>query len=182
MAYKVAYIVGSISPGSINRQLAKALVNLAPPELELVEAPIEQLPFYTRAFDADYPPALAEFKRQIAEADGVLFITPEYNRSIPGVLKNAIDIGSRPYGESAFAGKAAGIVGASGGAVGTAVAQAHLRSMLGFFNAHLMGQPEVYLNFPTTGIEEDGTVTDENTAEFLRGYLDAFAAHVAKHA
>ena len=128
--YKVGYFVGSLSSTSINRLLAKALVRLAPPELVLTEIPIKDLPLYSHDFDADYPPVARALKQSIADVDAVLFVTPEYNRSIPGGLKNAIDWASRPWGKNSFARKPSGVIGTSPGAIGTAVAQQSLRGVL----------------------------------------------------
>jgi len=130
--YTVGYFVGSLSTSSINRLLAKALVRLAPRELELREIPIKDLPLYNRDHDDAYPPVATAFKDAIAAVDAVLFVTPEYNRSIPGALKNAIDWASRPYGKNSFARKPSAVIGTSPGKIGTAVAQQHLRSILSF--------------------------------------------------
>lgn len=178
MTYKVGYIVGSIASKSINRRLAEALVSVAPAELELVELPIKQLPFYTYDFDDDYPQEARDFKAAIEDVDAVLFITPEYNRGIPGVLKNAMDVASRPWGTNSFAGKAAAIIGTSPGAIGTAVAQGHLRSMLGFLNVIPMGQPEAYIQFTDGLLNDDNTVANESSKQFLTEFMTAFAAHI----
>ena len=130
--YTVGYFVGSLSTASINRLLSKALVRLAPPELPLMEIPFKDLPFYTPDYDKGFPPVAVQFKGALAAADAILFITPEYNRSIPGALKNAIDWASRPYGKNAFTRKPSAVIGASPGKIGTAIAQQHLRSILGF--------------------------------------------------
>ncbi len=177
--HKVGYIIGSLASASINRQLAKALVKLAPAELEMREIPIRELPFYDYGLDANFPPAATAFKQAIAEVDALLFVTPEYNRSIPGALKNAIDWGSRPYGKSAFARKPAGVVGASVGAIGTALGQAHLRAVLNYLDMPQLLQPEVYVQFKKGLITEDGSCSDAGTEEFLRNYMKAFAAFVA---
>ncbi len=169
--FKVGYLVGSLAKGSINRLLAKALARLAPPGLELVEIPIKDLPLYSYDYDADYPPAARAFKQAIAEVDGVLFVTPEYNRSIPGALKNAIDWASRPWGKNSFARKPSGIIGTSPGAIGTAVAQQQLRGMLCFCNSPLMNTLEAYIQFTPGLVTEDGTVTNSSTAEFLTSYM-----------
>ena len=179
-AYKVGYFVGSLSSTSINRLLAKALARLAPPELALTEIPIKDLPLYSPDFDADYPPAARALKQSIADVDAVLFVTPEYNRSIPGGLKNAIDWASRPWGENSFARKATGIIGTSPGAIGTAVAQQHLRSVLCFCNSPLMNTVEAYIQFKPGLITEQGEVTDASTEEFLRNYLREFHLFVAR--
>ena len=136
--FKVGYFVGSLAKASINRKLAHALTRLAPPQLLLSEIPFGQLPLYSHDYDADYPPVAKAFKAAIAAVDAVLFVTPEYNRSIPGALKNAIDWASRPYGQNAFTRKPSGVIGTSPGKIGTAIAQQHLRSILGFCNSPLM--------------------------------------------
>lgn len=170
--YKVGYLIGSLAKGSINRLLAKALVGLAPPQLELVEIPIGNLPLYSYDYDADYPAEARAFKQAIAAVDGVLFVTPEYNRSIPGALKNAIDWASRPWGQNSFARKPSGVIGTSPGAIGTAVAQQQLRGVLCFCNSPLMNTMEAYIQFSPGLITEDGTVTNPSTEEFLRKYMD----------
>lgn len=180
--YKVGYIIGSIASGSINRQLSKALVKLAPPELQLHEIPIKDLPFYSYDHDANFPAVATAFKQAIADADALLFITPEYNRSIPGVLKNAIDWASRPYGKNAFAHKPSGVVGASVGAIGTALSQAHLRGVLNYLDVPQLQQPEVYLQFKKDLVGADGSVSDSGTEDFLRKYMKAFGDFVAQHA
>ncbi len=169
--YKVGYIVGSLANGSINRLLAKALVGLAPPQLHMAEIPIRDLPLYSYDYDADYPPTAHAFKQAIAEVDAVLFVTPEYNRSIPGALKNAIDWASRPWGKNSFARKASAVIGTSPGAIGTAVAQQQLRGMLCFCNSPLMNTLEAYIHFTPGLITEDGAVTNDSTAEFLTNYM-----------
>jgi chromate reductase len=171
MTYKVGYLVGSLAKGSINRLLAKALTRLAPPGLELVEIPIKDLPLYSYDYDADFPAVARAFKQAIAEVDAVLFVTPEYNRSIPGALKNAIDWASRPWGKNSFARKPSAVIGTSPGSIGTAVAQQNLRSVLCFCNSPLMNTLEAYIQFKPGLIAEDGTVTDDSTAEFLGKYM-----------
>jgi chromate reductase len=133
--FTVGYFVGSLSSTSINRKLAAALVKLAPDALELREIPIKDLPLYSQDYDADYPPSALALKQAIADADAVLFVTPEYNRSIPGGLKNAIDWASRPWEQNSFTRKPPAVIGASIGAIGTAVAQQSLRSVLSFCNS-----------------------------------------------
>ena len=169
--YKVGYFVGSLAKGSINRLLSRALVRLAPDELQLVEIPIRELPLYSYDHDADYPPAARAFKQAIAEVDAVLFITPEYNRSIPGALKNAIDWASRPWGKNSFARKPSAVIGTSPGSIGTAVAQQQLRGVLCFCNSPLMNTLEAYIQFTPGLITEDGQVTNDSTADFLRNYM-----------
>jgi len=169
--YKVGYLVGSLAKESINRKLAGALVKLAPPGLEMVEIPIRDLPLYSYDYDADYPPVAREFKQAIAAVDAVLFVTPEYNRSIPGALKNAIDWASRPWGQNSFARKPSGVIGASPGSIGTAVAQQQLRGVLCFCNSPLMNTIEAYIQFKPGLVDDDGNVSDASTAEFLGNYM-----------
>jgi chromate reductase, NAD(P)H dehydrogenase (quinone) len=169
--YKVGYFVGSLSSTSINRMLAKALVRLAPPGLELTEIPIKDLPLYSQDYDADYPPVARAFKKAIADVDAVLFVTPEFNRSIPGGLKNAIDWASRPWGQNSFTRKPSGVIGTSPGSIGTAVAQSHLRGVLCFCNSPLMNNVEAYIQFKPGLLSEDGQVSDDVTADFLLTYL-----------
>ena len=140
--YRVGYIIGSLSTESINRILARALIRLAPKNLEFVEISIRDLPLYNRDFDADYPPAGRALKDAIAAVDAVLFVTPEYNRGIPGCLKNAIDWASRPYGTNSFAHKPSAVIGTSPGKIGTALGQQSLRSALSFCNSPQMTAPE----------------------------------------
>ena len=178
--YKVGYFVGSLATASINRKLAKALVRLAPPELKLDEIPIKDLPLYSYDYDADFPPVARALKQAIVEADAVLFVTPEYNRSIPGALKNAIDWASRPWGQNSFARKPSGIIGTSPGSIGTAVAQSHLRGVLCFCNSPLMNNVEAYIQFKPGLITDDGQVTDDSTAEFLRNYMTELHAFIVR--
>lgn len=179
-SYKVGYFVGSLSSSSINRTLAKALVRLAPPELQFTEIPIKDLPLYSPDHDANYPPVARAFKQAIAASDAVLFVTPEYNRSIPGCLKNAIDWASRPWGQNAFARKPSGVIGTSPGSIGTAVAQSHLRGVLCFCNSPLMNNVEAYIQFKPGLITADGEVTDEGTEKFLRNYLSELHAFIVR--
>lgn len=178
--YKVGYFVGSLSTQSVNRTLSKALLRLAPSDLRFTEIGIGELPLYNRDLDGDYPAVAREFKAGIAEQDALLFITPEYNRSIPGALKNAIDWASRPYGENVIARKATAVIGASPGQIGTAVGQQHLRSILSFLQAPQMNAPEAYIWMRPGLIEEDGTVTDPGTEEFLRGFMNAFFEYIER--
>ena len=178
--YKVGYLVGSLSSTSINRQLAKALVEMAPPELELIEIAIRDLPLYSQDYDANFPPVAQSFKQAIGEVDAVLFVTPEYNRSIPGGLKNAIDWASRPYGQNSFSRKPSGVIGASPGSIGTAVAQSHLRGVLCFCNSPLMNDVEAYVQFKPGLVSADGQVSNDVTADFLRNYMREFHEFVAR--
>lgn len=183
--YRIGYVVGSIADASINRRLARALERLAPEaDLELYEIPIAQLPFYN--YELDHPTAEpaetgAAFREAIRAADGILIITPEYNRSVPGVLKNALDWASRPKGDAAMTGKPSYVVGTSPGAIGTAVAQQHLRSILSFLASPELAQPEVYLRTTPDLVDDHGTVTDDRTRTFLTKALRAFHDHVARY-
>ena len=178
--HKVGYFIGSLARESINRKLAKALVRLAPPELAMSEIAFKDLPLYSYDYDPDYPRAGRAFKDAIAAVDAVLFVTPEYNRSIPGGLKNAIDWASRPYGKNSFARKPSAVIGASPGAIGTAVAQQSLRSVLSFCNSPQMNAPEAYIQFTPGLIADDGEVTNEGTAEFLRTFMQEFHIFIAR--
>ena len=174
---RIGYLVGSISTASINRRLAAALQQLAPAGVELAEIAIGDLPFYSLDAEQDFPAAARDFKQAIRSSDGILIVTPEYSRSIPGVLKNALDWAARPYGENAFAGQIVAIAGASPSPIGTATAQQHLRAILVHFDALLLGQPELFLQ-DTGAITEDGAVSDEEVRGLLTGFLEAFAAFV----
>ena len=176
--FTVGYFVGSLAAGSLNRLLSKALVRLAPPALQMTEIPFKDLPLYNRDFDAAFPPAATELKDAIASVDAVLFITPEFNRSIPGALKNAIDWASRPNGKNSFARKPSGVIGASPGKIGTAIAQQHLRSILAFCNAPLMNSIEAYVQFTPGLVTPDGQVTDESVAKFLEHYMREFHSFI----
>ena len=179
-AYRVGYFVGSLATTSINRLLARALVRLAPPELEMTEIPFRDLPIYSYDYDADFPPVARAFKDAIAAVEAVLFVTPEYNRSIPGGLKNAIDWASRPYGKNSFARKPSAVIGTSPGPIGTAIAQQQLRSVLGFCNSPQMNSPEAYIQFRKGLITEDGQITDTATEEFLRKYMAELRAFIVR--
>ena len=179
-SYKVGYFVGSLSSTSINRVLSKALIRLAPDDLEFSEIPIDNLPLYSPDFDVNYPPEALALKAAIATSDAILFVTPEYNRSIPGGLKNAIDWASRPWGQNSFDHIPAAVTGASIGQIGTAVAQQSLRGVLSFCNARQMTAPEAYIQFTPEVFTEDGRVTDEETSAFLSGFMSEFRDHVAR--
>jgi chromate reductase len=178
--YKVGYFVGSLSSTSINRVLSRALIRLAPPDLEFTEISIGDLPLYSPDFDADYPAEALALKEAISAADAVLFVTPEYNRSIPGALKNAIDWASRPWGQNSFHHIPAGVIGASLGSIGTAVGQQSLRAVLSFCNARQMTSPEAYIQFSHEVFSADGEVSNEATAVFLRDYMSEFRDHVER--
>ena len=178
--YRIGYFVGSLASGSINRILSRALLRLAPDELEFTEIPIRDLPLYNPDFDGDYPAAGLDLKRAIEASDGILFVSPESNRSIPGALKNAIDWGSRPWGTNSFARKPTGIVGASTGGIGTAVMQSSMRSVLSFLDAPQLNSPEAYVRFDPAVFGVDGEVASVETETFLRHYMEEYAAFVAR--
>ncbi|MBV6459791.1 MAG: 2-hydroxy-1,4-benzoquinone reductase [Fimbriimonadaceae bacterium] len=172
--YNVGYLVGSLSSTSINRKLAQALIKLAPPDLEFEEIAIRDLPLYSSDYDSSFPPVAKALKDAVSRSHAILFVTPEYNRSIPGGLKNAIDWASRPWGTNSFARKPTAVIGTSPGSIGTAVAQQSLRSVLSFLNAPQMNSPEAYITFTPDLIDADGNVTNPSTEKFLRNYVAEF--------
>ncbi len=174
----IVFVVGSLRTGSYNRKLAKALGKLLPMEYSPEFADIGDLPLYNQDQDDSVPETVQRFKKQISSASGVIFVTPEYNRSIPGVLKNALDQGSRPYGTSVWANKPAGIVGTSTGAIGTALAQQHLRTILAFLNMPTLNQPEAYIQFKEGLIDDDGVINNDSTKAYLQGWINAYIAWV----
>jgi chromate reductase, NAD(P)H dehydrogenase (quinone) len=178
--FNVGYFVGSLAKGSLNRKLARALVKLAPEQLLMSEISFKDLPFYSYDYDADYPPVARRFKEAIAAVDAVLFVTPEYNRSIPGALKNAIDWGSRPWGQNSFTRKPSAMIGTSPGKIGTAIAQLHLRSVMGFCNSPQFTGIEAYIQFEPGLITDDGVVTKESTEQFLRTYMNELAGFIER--
>jgi chromate reductase, NAD(P)H dehydrogenase (quinone) len=178
--YKIGYFVGSLSSTSVNRILSRALIKLAPDDFEFTEIPIRDLPLYSPDFDGDYPPEAVALKDAIRAADAVLFVTPEYNRSIPGALKNAIDWASRPWGQNSFDHMPAAVIGASPGQIGTAVAQQSLRAVLSFCNARQMTAPEAYIQFTPGLFTDAGEVTDDATATFLGDFMKEFRQHTER--
>jgi chromate reductase len=180
MAYNVGYFVGSLSSTSINRVLSQSLIRLAPDDLLFTEIPIADLPLYSPDFDSDYPPQALALKDAIVGSDAILFVTPEYNRSIPGALKNAIDWASRPWGQNSFDHMPAAVIGASIGQIGTAVGQQSLRAVLSFCNARQMTAPEAYVHFKPGLFVDDGEVSDESTAAFLGEFMDEFRVHIER--
>jgi len=178
--YKVGYLIGSLATASINRRLAKALVRLAPSGLDMIEVSFRDLPLYSYDYDADYPPPARALKAALAAVDAVLFVTPEYNRSIPGGLKNAIDWASRPYGQNSFARKPSAVIGTSPGKIGTAIAQQQLRSVLSFCNSPQMNAPEAYIQFTPDLVTDDGRVTNPSTEDFLRKYMEDLQAFIER--
>lgn len=179
--YKIAVIVGSLRKDSINRKLANAIVKLAPADFTFEQIPIADLPLYNQDEDATPVEAVIRFRDAIREVQGVIFVTPEYNRSIPGVLKNAIDQGSRPYGKSVWAKKAAGIIGAAGGALGTCLAQQHLRNILAHLNMPTLGQPEAFVQIKDGFFDDQGNIGPASK-DFLQGWMDAYVAWVKRFA
>jgi chromate reductase len=179
---RIGYIVGSLSSTSINRKVARAFVALAPEGVELVELNYSQLPVYSPDVDGDYPQVALDWKASIEGVDGILIVTPEYLRSIPGALKNAIDWASRPWGTNSFNGTPVAIAGSSMGSIGTAAAQQHLRAVLGHLNAPTLGQPEVFLQHRADAWDAEGALVDEQTRAVLQGFLAATVAHIDRYA
>ena len=178
--YRVGYFVGSLSSTSINRVLATALIELAPDDLEFIEIPIGDLPLYSPDYDSDFPPEGRALKEAIASMDAVLFVSPEYNRSIPGALKNAIDWASRPWGQNSFDHIPAAVIGASPGQIGTALAQQSLRGVLSFCNARQMTSPEAYIRYSERVFGPDGEVRDDSTRDFLSNFIKEFHDHLVR--
>lgn len=180
-SYKIALVIGSLRTESINRKLANALVKLAPSEFSFNYLQIDDLPLYNQDDDENQADSVNRLKGEILAAQGLLFVTPEYNRAIPGVLKNAIDNASRPYGQSAWAGKPAGIMGASIGAIGTATAQQHLRNVLAYLDVPTLGQPEVFIQAKEGLFDAAGNIGADSKA-FLQSWMDRYVAWVKKFA
>lgn len=178
--FNIAVIVGSLRKDSFNRKLAMALDKLQHPSLTFSFVKIDDVPLYNQDLDNNLPDSVVRLKKEIADADGVLFVTPEYNRSIPGVLKNIIDWGTRPYGQNVWSKKLIAAIGTSPGAIGTAVAQSHLKSIMVSIDAVFLGQPEVYLVYKEGLIDSDFKITVEGTQTFLQGFLDRFAKEIAR--
>lgn len=176
----VGYFVGSLAKASINRKLAHALVKLAPSELQMREIPFGDLPLYSYDYDADFPPPARALKDALAQVEALIYVTPEYNRSIPGALKNAIDWASRPHGQNSLSRKPSAVIGTSTGKIGTAIGQQHLRSILAYCNSPQMNSIEAYIQFTPGLITDDGEVTVDSTRDFLRRYMTEFAAFVQR--
>ena len=179
--YRIIVVVGSIRRESLNRKLADALIRLAPADFAFHHLRIDDLPLYNQDDEEQPTEAMQRVRREIAEADGLMIVTPEYNRSISGVLKNALDVGSRPYGHNAWEGKPAGIIGLSSGACGTAMAQQHLRNILAVLDVPTMGQPEAFIGYYDGLFDEDGNIGPKSR-DFLQGWMNRFAAWVKLHA
>jgi chromate reductase len=177
----VALLVGSLRKGSFSRKVALALAELAKPALKLDLVEIRNLALYDQDLDENPPPVWVEFRKRVRGADGVLFVTPEYNRSVPGVLKNAIDVGSRPYGQSVWDGKPGAVVSVSPGAIGGFGANHHLRQSLVFLNVPAMQQPEAYVGRADKLFDNDGKLTDDGTRGFLDKFVQAFGTWIEQH-
>ncbi len=178
--FRIGVIVGSLSSTSINRRLSHALQKLAPEGLDFVEIEFRDLPLYSQDYDADFPAPARAWKEAIDGVDAVLFVTPEFNRSIPGGLKNAIDWATRPHGKNSFTRKPSAVIGASPGAIGTAVAQQHLRSLLSFCNSPQMNSPEAYIQYRKDMFDDEDNVIDESTASFLHRFMAEFQGFVQR--
>ncbi|MGH8190985.1 MAG: NADPH-dependent FMN reductase [Rhodanobacteraceae bacterium] len=178
----IAVLVGSLRKDSFNKQLAHALEKIAGDRAEFRYIRIDDLPLYNQDFDKDYPALCEARKEEIRATDAILFVTPEYNRSIPGVLKNAIDVCSRPYGTNAFDGKPGAVIGTSAGAMSTALAQQHLRNVCVFLDIYLMAQPETFVRYKDGLFAGDGSVADESVRKFLAGFVDKYLAWVGRFA
>jgi chromate reductase, NAD(P)H dehydrogenase (quinone) len=178
--FDISVIVGSLRKDSFNAQLATAVTKLAPAEFSFKRLEIGDLPLYNQDDDANPHPSVKRLKSEIAAAQGLLFVTPEYNRSVPGVLKNAIDHASRPYGQSAWAGKPAGVIGISVGAPGTSMAQQHLRNTLAYLDIPTLGQPEVFLQYKEGMFDASGSISDAGTKKFLQKWMDRYVAWIKK--
>jgi len=181
MSQQIALVMGSLRRESFNGRLAAAITRLAPADFTFRRVQIGDLPLYNQDDDDNQAPPVRRLKDEIKSAQGLLFVTPEYNRSIPGVLKNAIDHGSRPYGQNVWAGKPAGIIGISPGAMGTALAQQHLRNILAYLDVPTLGQPEVFLHMKDGLFDESGSI-GEGSRTFLQGWMDRYVAWVKKQA
>jgi len=179
--YQIAVIVGSLRKDSLNRKLASAIARLAPSEFEFVQIGIDDLPLYNQDDDANQGPPVVRMKAQVAAAHGLIFVTPEYNRSIPGVLKNALDHGSRPYGKNVWARKPGGILGTSPGAIGTALAQQHLRSVLAHLDVPTLAAPEAFIHAREGLFDEAGNIGAAHSSH-LQKWMDHYVAWVRKHA
>ena len=178
--YKIAVIVGSLRKDSFNLKLANAVEKLAPSEFTFQQVQIDDLPLYNQDDDMNQAESVKRLKNEIKDAQGLLFVTPEYNRSIPGVLKNAIDNASRPYGQNAWAGKPAGVLGASIGVIGTAMAQQHLRNVLVFLDVPTLAQPEAFIHAKDGLFDESGNI-GADSKQFLQSWMDRYVAWVKKH-
>jgi chromate reductase len=181
MQYRIGVVIGSLRRESYNRQLADAVTKLGPSDFSFQSLQISDLPLYNQDDDSHQAEAVMRLKREITATHGLLFVTPEYNRSVPGVLKNAIDHASRPYGQSAWAGKPAGILGASVGAPGTSMAQQHLRNILAYLDMPTLGQPEAFIHV-TDSFFAQGEIASPSSRQFLQGWMDRYAEWIRRMA
>lgn len=177
---KIAVVVGSLRKESFNHKLAIALAKLAPADFAFEHVRLDDLPLYNQDDDANPAESVKRLKAAVKSSQGLLFVTPEYNRSIPGVLKNAIDHASRPYGQSVWAGKPAGVIGVSVGAIGTSLAQQHLRNVLAYLDVPTLGQPEAFVQAKEGLFGPDGGIANEDSRKFLQGWVDRYVAWVRK--
>jgi chromate reductase len=180
MSRQIGYVIGSLRKDSHNRKLANVLIKLGPADFNFKELRIGDLPLYNQDDDHAQAPEVQRLKSELRAVDAVIFVTAEYNRSVPGVLKNAIDHASRPYGQSAWAGKPAGIIGASIGAISSAVAQSHLRTILAYLDMPALGQPEAYIQVTDEFFDEAGNITNPGARKFLQGWMDKYATWVKR--
>ena len=180
MSTQIAVVVGSLRKDSFNRKLATALTKLAPADFSFKQLEIGDLPLYNQDDDDRPAAAVTRLKGEIQAAQGLLFVTPEYNRSMPGVLKNALDHASRPYGKNAWAGKPGAVIGASIGAMGTAMAQQHLRNVLAYLDVHVMGQPEAFVHVKDDLFDAQGNI-GAGSKDFLQRWMDKYVAWVKQH-
>jgi chromate reductase len=180
--YRIAVVIGSLRRDSYNRKLANAVKKLAPEEFSFHALRIDDLPLYNQDDDGNQAEQVKRLKSEITGAQGLMFVTPEYNRSISGVLKNAIDHASRPYGQSAWTGKPAGVIGTSPGAPGTSMAQQHLRNILAYLDVPTLGQPEVFIQVRDGLFDGSGDIADPETKQFLQGWMDRYTAWVKRFA
>ncbi|TKC88368.1 NAD(P)H-dependent oxidoreductase [Trinickia terrae] len=181
MAYNIAVTVGSLRRESFNKALAHAVTKLASADFAFELLDIGSLPLYSQDYDADFPESARHFKARIEAADALLFVTPEYNRSMPGVLKNALDWGSRPWGKNSWGGKSGAVLGTSPGATGTALSQQHLRNVLAYLDVALLGQPEMFIKHVDGVITADGDVTNDDTRKFLQHFVHRYESWVKRH-
>jgi chromate reductase len=179
--YKIAVVVGSLRRDSFNRKLANAIIKLAPAEFSFTQAEIGDLPLYNQDHDASPAESVKRLKNVISTANGLLFVTPEYNRSMPGVLKNALDHASRPYGQNAWGGKPGAILGASVGSNGTAMAQQHLRNVLAYLDVPTLGQPEAFIHVKDDMFDEASNLKNADTQKFLQNWMDKYVGWVKAH-
>jgi len=179
--YQIGVVIGSLRKESFNRKLADALIKMGPPEFTFKHLNISDLPLYNQDDDDHPAESVKRLKHEISEVQGLMFVTPEYNRSMPGVLKNALDHASRPYGQNAWAGKPAGVIGASIGPIATAIAQQHLRTSLAYLDVPTLCQPEAFIHVSENLFDEAGNIGNERSSKFLQSWMDRYVVWVKKH-